>query len=34
MSTVHIPAVLRPNVGGVKSVEVEGGWVVLHGVAG
>ena len=24
MSTVHIPAVLRPNVGGVKSVEVEG----------
>ena len=24
MSTVHIPSVLRPNVGGVKSVEVEG----------
>ncbi len=24
MSTVFIPAVLRPNVGGVKSLEVEG----------
>ena len=24
MSVVHIPAVLRPNVGGVKSLEVEG----------
>ncbi|HET8784974.1 MAG TPA: ubiquitin-like small modifier protein 1 [Candidatus Limnocylindrales bacterium] len=24
MSTVHIPSVLRANVGGVKSVEVEG----------
>ena len=24
MSTVHIPAVLRPNVGGVKSLEVDG----------
>ena len=24
MSTVHIPSVLRPNVGGVKSVEVDG----------
>jgi sulfur-carrier protein len=24
MSTVFIPAVLRPNVGGAKSVEVEG----------
>ncbi len=24
MSTVYIPAVLRPNVGGVKSVEIEG----------
>ena len=25
MSTVFIPAVLRPNVGGVKSLEVDGG---------
>ena len=24
MSTVFIPAVLRPNVGGVKSLELEG----------
>jgi molybdopterin converting factor small subunit len=24
MSTVYIPAVLRPNVGGAKSVEIEG----------
>ena len=24
MSTVYIPAVLRPNVGGVKSIEIEG----------
>ena len=24
MSIVHIPSVLRPNVGGVKSLEVEG----------
>ena len=24
MSVVHIPAVLRPNVGGVKSLDVEG----------
>lgn len=24
MSTVHIPAVLRPNVGGVKTIDVEG----------
>jgi molybdopterin converting factor small subunit len=24
VSVVHIPAVLRPNVGGVKSLEVEG----------
>ena len=24
MSTVHIPSVLRANVGGVKSIEVEG----------
>lgn len=24
MSVVHIPAVLRPNVGGVKSLEVDG----------
>jgi molybdopterin converting factor small subunit len=24
VSTVHIPSVLRPNVGGVKSIEVEG----------
>lgn len=24
MSTVHIPAVLRPNVGGVKTLDVEG----------
>ncbi len=24
MSTVHIPAVLRANVGGVKSLDVEG----------
>ena len=24
MSTVHIPSVLRANVGGVKSVQVEG----------
>ena len=24
MSTVHIPSVLRPNVGGVKSIEVDG----------
>ena len=24
MSTVYIPAVLRPNVGGAKSIEVEG----------
>lgn len=24
MSTVHIPAVLRPNVGGVKSLTVDG----------
>ena len=24
MSTVHIPAVLRPNVGGAKSIEIEG----------
>ena len=25
MSTVYIPAVLRPNVGGAKSLELEGG---------
>jgi sulfur-carrier protein len=25
MSTVVIPTVLRPNVGGVKSIEIEGG---------
>ncbi len=25
MSTVHIPAVLRPNVGGLKSLDVDGG---------
>ena len=25
MSVVHIPAVLRPNVGGAKSLELEGG---------
>jgi len=25
VSTVHIPAVLRPNVGGVKSLDVDGG---------
>jgi molybdopterin converting factor small subunit len=25
MSTVFIPAVLRPNVGGAKSLELEGG---------
>ena len=24
MSTVYIPAVLRPNVGGAKSIEIEG----------
>jgi sulfur-carrier protein len=24
VSTVHIPSVLRPNVGGAKSIEVEG----------
>jgi molybdopterin synthase sulfur carrier subunit len=24
VSTVHIPSVLRPNVGGVKSIEVDG----------
>ena len=24
MSVVHIPAVLRPNVGGVKSLDVDG----------
>jgi hypothetical protein len=24
VSTVHIPSVLRPNVGGVKSLQVEG----------
>jgi sulfur-carrier protein len=24
VSTVHIPAVLRPNVGGAKSIEIEG----------
>jgi sulfur-carrier protein len=24
VSTVHIPSVLRPNVGGVKSLEVDG----------
>ena len=24
MSTVHIPSVLRPNVGGAKSVQVDG----------
>jgi molybdopterin converting factor small subunit len=24
MSTVHIPAVLRPNVGGVKTLDVDG----------
>ena len=24
MSTVYIPAVLRPNVGGAKSIEVDG----------
>jgi molybdopterin converting factor small subunit len=24
MSTVHIPSVLRPNVGGAKSIEVDG----------
>ncbi len=24
MSTVHIPAVLRPNVGGVKKLDVDG----------
>ncbi len=24
MSTVYIPAVLRPNVGGAKSVEIDG----------
>ena len=24
MSTVHIPSVLRPNVGGAKSLEIEG----------
>jgi molybdopterin converting factor small subunit len=24
VSTVHIPAVLRPNVGGVKTLEVDG----------
>ena len=24
MSTVYIPAVLRPNVGGVKSLDIEG----------
>jgi molybdopterin synthase sulfur carrier subunit len=24
VSTVHIPAVLRPNVGGVKSLDVDG----------
>ena len=24
MSTVHIPAVLRPNVGGVKSLAIDG----------
>jgi molybdopterin converting factor small subunit len=27
MSTVHIPTVLRPNVGGVKSLEVSGATV-------
>jgi molybdopterin synthase sulfur carrier subunit len=25
MSTVYIPAVLRPNVGGAKSLELDGG---------
>ncbi len=25
MSTVFIPAVLRPNVGGVKTLDIEGG---------
>ena len=24
MSTVHIPSVLRPNVGGAKSLEIDG----------
>ena len=24
MSTVHIPAVLRPNVGGVKTLDIDG----------
>lgn len=34
MSTVFIPAVLRPSVGGVKSIEVDGTTVgeLVHGL--
>ena len=34
MSTVHIPSVLRANVGGLKAVQVEGDSIrsVVHGL--